>query len=91
MTDTDRKNSFAISRPVSPRFATRRLLWNQSRKVLWMNGELSEFKKENNRSHNGRSCMERFVQYHTITVTVKVHSRITYMRKFRYSFYLQLY
>jgi hypothetical protein len=35
--DTDRQNSAAVSRSVSPRFATRCVCCNQSTELLWMN------------------------------------------------------
>jgi hypothetical protein len=37
--DTDRQNSATTSRPVSLRFATRCLCFNQSREVWWVNRE----------------------------------------------------
>jgi len=78
MVDTDRQNSADISRPVSPRFATRFLCCNQSRELWWMNREW-KLKWGAQTIRKWTRCMEHFVWYHTVTLASQEDSLLRYL------------
>jgi hypothetical protein len=70
--DTDRQNSAAISRPVSPRFALGISATTRAENSGGWIGKNKNSDGEHKRSQNGCSCMGRFVRYHVVTVNSKM-------------------